>query len=145
MHLFMPLTKDEVRERVEARWDLSGFFPRPRWDVLCPCCRSDEVHLRSVRFSQRSPDAKSPHSRRCDVFYKCTCCSLVFHFGIPIPERMWEEKQGDQRYRRKDNYHWREMIAALEDQGELREDDIRRPTGDSPQSEGTLEAIAGRG
>lgn len=95
-HYVRGLSADEVRERVDARWDCSGEFPVPKWAVRCPCCGATECIIRRVNFHAKH-EATVPW--RSDVGMKCTACSLTFNFGVAITEELYRrmEARGEKR------------------------------------------------
>lgn len=103
MNIFPDHDLEQIVQRVNARWDLSGEFPMPRWQPACPCCGSDDIQARHWTFGKR-PGHRVEH--RCDVSMKCCDCSLVFTFGVPIPSSMYQAKPNQ--------YAWREVRRRLE-------------------------------
>ena len=77
------LTEQEIFNRVEKIWDLSGPFPLPYKLFLCPVCRANETIIKQCQFFKRSG-----HNFRCDVAFKCTVCSAVWPHGVKVPEKM---------------------------------------------------------
>ena len=104
-NLFPALTEDEVLERVEESWDLSGDFPMPKFAVKCPVCGSEEIQARLWQFTHKdSGGAKY----RCNVSFKCTRCSAVWMHGVVIPEEMFRKHVKENENQAK-MYHWREV------------------------------------
>lgn len=98
---------DEVRRRVGEAWILGERFPVPKFTPTCPGCCSDRVIFRRMRFFKVGGPATTPY--RCDVYAKCSSCSLVFTYGLVIPEAMWKanEKFGQ--------IHRKTILAELEE------------------------------
>lgn len=87
-HLTRILAPAVVHKRVSLRWDVSGRFPMPKRDLSCPYCGSGEVIYSQCYFHARQ-GSPPPTIYRADVQCKCTDCSMVFVFGVVIPDRMF--------------------------------------------------------
>ena len=80
-----------VHENVEAMWHLGERFPVPKFDPACPTCGSEAVIMRLFRFFMRGGPATVPY--RCDVYMKCTACSVVWTYGIVISKEMFKANE----------------------------------------------------
>ena len=92
----------EVQEplrRCAFMWDLERKFPRPKFDVKCPICGTNEFGIKDWKFHFK---ASSKTKYRCDVVFKCLWCSLVWTHGMVIPRRLAEEHNGR-------HYTWRQV------------------------------------
>lgn len=106
--IFPDVSPEQVHSTVAEHWDLSGPYPVPtgQW-IWCRVCGTD-----------RPPQARwwRWHTRdggtigyRCDVAFKCTACSAVWQFGIPVPKVYYRRYASRERK----FIHWREVKAAL--------------------------------
>lgn len=91
---------EEVHEKVRAAWHLGKRFPVPKFKPTCPCCQSEDVIFRRMRFFLIGGPATTPY--RCDVFVKCGKCSAAWTYGIVIPKEMYEANQHVGQIHRKD-------------------------------------------
>lgn len=78
-------TEEELFDRIDRKWDFSYRVPFPKWDVVCPQGCDDTPLLKQWRFFKRT-NTKSKNPYRCDVKFKCVCCSEVFDFGVVVTE-----------------------------------------------------------
>ena len=99
------MSRKDIFKRVMAFWDLNNIFPVPIEPISCPVCRMEDVIIKSWNFFRR-PSIKP--SFRCDVAFKCTYCSNVWHHGIPITAKQY--KAGWMR-----RWTWREARERLEE------------------------------
>ena len=111
-NVFPPLSKEEILNRVEEAWDLSGDFPLPKVPIKCPVCGSGEIQARNWIFHLARDPSISRVPYRCDVSFKCTRCSAVWVHGIAIPEKIYRKhvKTGEKQR----GYYWREVKKILE-------------------------------
>ncbi len=84
--LFRPCDSHAVLAEVRKRWDISGRFPLPLWEIICPCCAFNRVVYSQCYFHVRD---SSPSRYRADVQCKCASCSFAFVFGVVIPKAMF--------------------------------------------------------
>lgn len=82
--IFPDDTAEEIMARVSEVWDFDQPFPWPKVDLSCQVCGSGALHPRFWRFFNRGERSRIPW--RCDVGVKCTRCSVVLTFGVPVPE-----------------------------------------------------------
>jgi len=82
---------EQVHENVRRMWHMGERFPVPKFIPSCPCCSSVDVILRYFRFFKRGGHATYPF--RCDVHMKCATCSVVWAYGVVIPEEMFIRNQ----------------------------------------------------
>jgi hypothetical protein len=90
------LSKEEILERVNSAWNLSGAFPVPKCKVKCPVCRSNDIFIKQCVFFKRKEN-----DYRADVSFKCTYCSAVWTHGVVVPEKMAKPMKG--------SWSWRKM------------------------------------
>lgn len=104
---FPSLAPESVFDRVRKVWDIDTPFPMLRDDVnlSCPVCGQGEWQYRLWRFFERNAGGAR---YRCDVSLKCTVCSVVQLFGIPVPEEVFE-----MQHERAKPIHWREVKANI--------------------------------
>ena len=89
MGLFARDTPEQLAARVAEKWDLTGRLPFPKWEVLCPTCRSPHQKLRYWKFhTYLTAEKTTPY--RCDVGFKCRECSYVYIFGVATNREMNE-------------------------------------------------------
>lgn len=97
-------------DKVSERWDLTGLLPIPKWNLKCDQCgkthEDGAIQLRSWSFAV-VPWGKSKNTHRCDVSFKCRECSLIFYYGVVIPDSM------AQKHYVKTYYRWREGYELL--------------------------------
>ena len=107
-NIFPSFDPETVLKRVQEKWDLSGDFPLPKWDIRCPVCGSPHVQARNWQFAYQY---NSPTKYRCNVSFKCTECSAVWIHGVVITEEMFR------KHVKIDNkpvyYPWREVKEKL--------------------------------
>ena len=105
----MNLFKDtsHAMETCAENWDMSGPFPVPKQELICPICRTPTMTLRGPHFHLR-PD--SPRLYRCKISFKCVSCSYVNTYGVVIGEAMYKAAE------KRDKLHmtWREAKEVLE-------------------------------
>jgi hypothetical protein len=100
-------TSEEIEVRAGEHWDLTGPLPLPKFEVVCPVCRSNEVQLRLfARTTQRKGGSKHPY--RVNVSFKCTLCSCVWWHGVWVPKAMWEPLAGGE-------IPWRQAVRMIEE------------------------------
>ena len=77
----------DVHERVAERWSFEYKLPLPKWAVSCPQCEAHDVVVKQwVCFTNKQAVSAS---KRIDVQFKCTRCSIVFIFGIPVTDNQY--------------------------------------------------------
>lgn len=75
----------EVYERVRRAWMWRSGVPYLKHPhVHCPACGSREFVYRNWRFHLR-PKRGHRSQHRCDVYFKCTSCSMVWIHGVVVP------------------------------------------------------------
>lgn len=104
---FHSMDPETIFDRVRKVWDIDSPFPMIRDDVdlTCPVCKQGEWAYRFWRFFERNAGGAK---YRCDVSLKCTVCSVVQLFGIPVPEEVFE-----MQHERSKPIHWREVKANV--------------------------------
>ncbi|TYP92071.1 hypothetical protein LX73_2317 [Fodinibius salinus] len=106
MYKFPEFTPEEVQERINKMWDMSGPVPLPKFDLQCGFCGHEEVLIKHLRYHMRNKNRSSnPH--RCDVGMKCTLCSAVWQHGLVVPE---EKHPGRDRI-----YGWRWIKEQMQE------------------------------
>lgn len=121
--LFHTKEPEEVIESCREMWDLSGRFPRPKFKPICPVCGTTtfrDIQLSRMMFSHQ-PEKGCPYT--ADIYFKCRHCSFGpagFHFGVKIPERMYEENNREARNNR---YEWRTIRDYWQSKGVIEADD----------------------
>lgn len=86
-YTFPEFTAESVLQVVSRMWDLSGRVPLPKFELNCPICSCDKILLKHwVYFIRKNAHSSNPH--RCDVYMKCTDCSVVWQHGLVVPEEM---------------------------------------------------------
>jgi hypothetical protein len=105
--LYAPgFTAAEVMERVNAAWRfLDGRFPVPREVPECPACRQSKPQLQRISFGRH--DGTIPG--RADVTIKCTVCSHLWAYGVPVPDEIWAAAVEDGRR----SWEWRQIKDAI--------------------------------
>ena len=103
--LFPSYSPEEVFERVRRVWDIDSPYPMPKRELHCPVCQEGEWQIRFWRFFERSMGGAK---YRCDISMKCTICSNVTLFGIPVPKETFEMQA-----ERDEPIHWREVKANI--------------------------------
>lgn len=84
---FPKVTKESEQTAVSRMWDLSGSVPLPEFEITCPACSHDEILPKHFVFSIKNNSyPHNPH--RCNVFMKCTRCSMVWEHRLVVPESM---------------------------------------------------------
>lgn len=104
------LSREEIMRRINEHWDFICGFPIPKFDVKCPICgaHGDDIIIRQYHFFRREMGGMK---YRCDVWFKCTRCSLTWVHGVVIPEsiaRMHGLLDG-----LAPSYHWREVLKRI--------------------------------
>ena len=105
---FLPDFGRKVINRVKEKWEWPTGFPIPNFDIKCPVCGSTELLIRDWGFFIRR---EGNHKYRCDVSFKCTCCSNVWAHGVVIPEELYHLHCVDNKGR---HYLWREVKEIME-------------------------------
>lgn len=113
--LFPNLSADDVLERVNDWWDLTGPLPWPKSRLECPFCAHLNVHAREWRIGARRASDGRPGrvGYRCDLMVKCTVCSAVWAYGIPITRKdanRYGVRGGSDRPA---VYSWREALPLI--------------------------------
>lgn len=107
--LFHTKSPEEVIESCQSgdyAWDLSGRFPKPDFQVVCPQCGAFDIQLSRMMFTFQQ-EKGCPYT--ADIFFKCRRCSWGpngFHFGVKIPEEMYERNNRSHSHNR---YEWRQI------------------------------------
>lgn len=105
--VFPAYPAEEIEKRVERAWRfIGGWIPCPRFRLVCPVCRSEDVQLSRVGFGLRD---NSPTRYRVDVSFKCTVCSAFWTHGVPINKEVYDRAGGSRVV------HWREIKEALDE------------------------------
>lgn len=81
---------------------MSGPFPIPRDKMICPVCSDSEVFIKQCVFFKRKDN-----DYRCDVSFKCTCCSHVWTHGVLVT------KEKAEPMRQPGKWLWRDMKEYL--------------------------------
>lgn len=104
------LSRKEINERINRFWDFKKLypFPVPRNEVLCPCCRSDEIIIKHYSYFEKE---SAPGNYRVDVHKKCTICSLAWTHGVPIDYETYKAADGREHYIRM--WTFREALTYL--------------------------------
>ena len=99
------LSRKEINERINRFWDFESFypFPKPRNDIQCPCCRTEDIILKHFSYFEKE---SSPGDYRVDVHFKCCICSMAWTHGVPISEKNYFDADGRPHYIRM--WTWRE-------------------------------------
>jgi len=103
-------SKTEIKERIGRFWDMYKMypFPIPRKEVLCPCCRTEEVILKHFSFFEKET---THNDYRVDVHFKCCVCSMAWAHGLPVSRKNYEDADGRPHYIRL--WTWREANKFL--------------------------------
>lgn len=124
-HMFPDAHADGVEERVEDHWDLGYPLPMPKFHRACPRCVAadrrmavERLVVKDWKFHQRN--TKSKHPYRVDVRLKCVDCSIVYIFGVRVPEAYW--RKGYAVHRSGGWINWREGKRLLAEAGFFEED-----------------------
>jgi hypothetical protein len=100
---------DTVAKRVSEAWSFRcGFIPWPRFLLRCPCCYRADVQLRMASFGKHPGTIPG----RVDVSYKCTRCSFLWTFGVPVSDDIYKRAVKEDGSR---SWNWREIQAQLEE------------------------------
>lgn len=82
---FVEIPHEKLLEEVSKMWRF-GSLPYPRWEIVCPFCKSNKLQVRFWGFHKKPPPS---YPYRCDLWVKCTKCTAVFDFGVAIPREMF--------------------------------------------------------
>ena len=94
-------TRRDVFARIDENWDVSGIWPKPTFNVVCPHCRADLVIMVGVVFNKMQ-SVEHGNPCRAEIKFKCPKCSYVWVHCVVIPQRMYEYHKGKA-------YHWRDF------------------------------------
>jgi len=104
---FVEIKHDQLLKRVSQMWEFKS-FPYPKFEIICPICKSNEIQVRYWGFHKKQPPS---YPYRCDLWVKCSKCSHVFEFGVAVPKEMYlkwlPEDKGSRRV------DWREAKEIL--------------------------------
>lgn len=96
-------------------WDFSQVLPTPNFTIYCPICGGSDIKLSHWLFHIKQNPTPTPY--RCDVTFKCTCCSYIINFGVLITEEYFKPWKTKQRL-----IQWRTGVKILD--GEFNINDL---------------------
>ena len=105
--LFPEISRDTVLKRIEENWDFTYGIPLPKFDLICPICKSSEVMARAWKYHKRVGSKTSPY--RCDFSAKCTRCSFVMTWGVLLTLDQYEHPN----WTEKSMWTWRRVQKKL--------------------------------
>jgi hypothetical protein len=89
-------------------WEFTnGFLPVPKNELRCTC-GEQAFTLREIHYHERE---NSPNQYRVRLSFKCTYCSKVAQYGIPLTTEQWDSAMGITINRA--HLHWREVKELL--------------------------------
>jgi len=89
------MTREEILDATDRRWDFSDGVPVPRSWWRCGSCGHDIPQVRSWSFGRYTDGDFHRVMARCDVSLKCTECALVTTHGIAIPDEIYDAREVD--------------------------------------------------
>jgi hypothetical protein len=91
--LFPSIDREQIQQRIQSLWDLTGRLPVPRFAEYyqCPSCYHVGLHARLWRLFVRRAAEPGRFSHRCDVSLKCAWCGLTSAYGVPLTEQQYFE------------------------------------------------------